>query len=959
MEEPPAQVAEFPLQLYIVRVEKTIELKLSHEADLYSKKAIQTFLCQLQSVLEQMARDPDVGISELDLLTEQDRGHLRALAAPLQASRTRTAPGAIAEWVAQCPGLIALEAPGRTMTYAQFGAAIEEAAARLRAAGMVPGHRVGVFGPRGIEVIVSMTAVLFAGGVLLNLSPDLPDLRRRTMLEEAGVHFLLCCDDSEEARLWTEELSGVTVLRRPAGSGTAASFPIESSPVNDEAYIFFTSGSAGKPKAILGTHAGLGHFLGWQRETFRVGPGDRCAHLTGLSFDVVLRDVYLALTSGATLVIPGETGMADGAAALRWLERAQISIVHTVPSLADLWLLHPPPGLTLSSLRMVFFAGEPLASSLVARWRSAFNTSAELVNLYGPTETTLAKCVYSVPKAPLEGIQPLGRPLPDTQVLLLTSSGGLCAVGEPGEIAIRTPFRTRGYLNLPEETGNRFVPNPFAGDPGDLIYRTGDMGLLRADGLLEFLGRADHQVKIRGVRVEPGEIAAQLRQAPGVAAAAVISYEGRDGAALAAYVVMSEGETRDPARLRDFLRYRLPAAMLPASVVFLDRLPLTANHKLDRQRLPPPEPDSMECEGAYDPPSNALELQLAQIWEDLLGLRPISVTRSFFDLGGHSLLAMRLLMQVEHALDRRIPMADFLAQPTIRNLAASSTSRGDPWAPLVKLWSSESRETLFVFHSGGGTLFNYINLIRQLAPPVQVYGLQARGLDGSEPHSSIDEMAVAYTEQIRRIQPHGAYLLAGHSLGAILAFEVARRLKEDGEELNLVAMFDPPPPGPESTFAEESEEEEDCRLLAGLISALSQFSGDGPAGAAPNLESLSPEGRLQAAIQALRRAGVVPPAEADTLVPNLFRIVKAHTRARRRYWPAPAAVPIVLFKAAGESVQHPFRWTDVSSLPVTVIETPGGHVSMMAEPHVGVLAEKLRSCLSEAVAKKQFNAVAM
>lgn len=950
-EEPPVQGAEFPMELYITRLEATFEFKLLYATRLYSAAAIDALLSQIGAVLEQMVRNPDGRVRDLDLLTEGERAWRPDPTAPLDASRPLTVPAAIVQWIARAPDLPALEAPGRTLTYAQLGAAIESVAAQLRAAGMGPGHRVAVFGPRGIDVVVSMTAVLFAGGVLLNLSPDLPELRRRMMLEETGTHFLLCCDGSEETRRWTSELSGIIVLCASCGGVTAGPSPTEYAAVNDEAYIFFTSGSTGKPKAILGAHAGLGHFLSWQREAFRVAPGDRCAHLTGLSFDVVLRDVFLALTSGATLVIPAEADLAGtGATTLQWLQRERISILHTVPSVADLWLLRPPPGLALPSLRLVFFAGEPLTSSLIARWRAAFYTSTQLVNLYGPTETTLAKCFYRVPEAPLEGIQPLGLPLPQTQILVLTSSRRLCAIGEPGEIAIRTPFRTRGYLNAPEETSRRFIPNPFTGNPGDLVYLTGDTGFLRADGLLEFLGRCDHQVKIRGVRVEPGEVAAMLRQSSGVAAAAVISYEGPAGAALAAYLVMADGEARDPAPLRDFLRQRLPPAMLPSAFVFLDTLPLTANHKLDRQRLPSPLPAVIECEAGYDPPRNALELQLAQIWEDLLGVRPISVTRSFFDLGGHSLLAMRLLMNVEHTLERRIPMADFLAQPTIRNLAASSTSRAEPWPPIIKLWSSEAREILFVMHSGGGTLFNYVNLIRHLAPPVQVYGLQSRGLDGSDPHTGIEEMAAAYAGLMRTVQPHGPYLVAGHSLGGILAFEVARQLTQEGEKVDLAAIFDPPPPGPEPALAEESEQDEETRLLAGLMDTLGRFAGEDGSSAAATLAALPAAARLQAAVEAMRRAGILPPAELHPLILNMLRIVKAHTRARRRYSPVPAAVPITLFKAASQSAQGNFSWADLSTLPAKVIDVPGDHVTMLAEPHVRTLAQKVRECLAEAIA---------
>ena len=257
-----------------------------------------------------------------------------------------------------------------------------------------------------------------------------------------------------------------------------------------------SSGSTGTPKAVLGACRARA-LAALAAADVRDRSGDRCGQLTGLSFDVVLRDIFLPLTSGATLVIPSE-----GEDTLRWLEREEISAFHTVPSVMAAWLSNGAAAVSLPRLKRVFMAGEPLTASLVARWREIC-PNGEIVNLYGPTETTLAKCYYVVPARPRPGIQPLGRTLPQTQALVLTPDRARCGIGEPGEIAIRTPFRTRGYLHAPEENEKRFVVNPFRNDPSDLLYLTGDRGVYDADGLLEFRGRLDHQVKVRGVRVEP------------------------------------------------------------------------------------------------------------------------------------------------------------------------------------------------------------------------------------------------------------------------------------------------------------------------------------------------------------------------------------------------------------------------------------------------------------------------
>ena len=305
---------------------------------------------------------------------------------------------------------------------------------------------------------------------------------------------------------------------------------------DDAACIFFTSGTTGIPKGILGCHKSLSHFLQWQRETFAVGPRDRSAQLTSPSFDVVLRDVFLPLTSGSTLCLPADVDGIGPADLVRWLEGERITLLHTVPALAQFWLDNAPPEVSLPELRLVFFAGEPLTDTLVRRWRKAFVGGAEIINLYGPTEITLAKCFYRVPAEPFPGVQAVGQPLPETQALVVTENCQLCGVSELGEIVLRTPFRSLGYVNVPGRNG--FVRNPFRMAEADWLYRAGDLGRYRPDGTLEILGRRDDQIKIRGVRVEPCEVAATLARHPAVQACTVIpARNSRQETQLVAYVV--------------------------------------------------------------------------------------------------------------------------------------------------------------------------------------------------------------------------------------------------------------------------------------------------------------------------------------------------------------------------------------------------------------------------------------
>ena len=377
---------------------------------------------------------------------------------------------------------------------------------------------------------------------------------------------------------------------------------------DDPAYVFFTSGSSGVRAGRTGRHKSLTHFIDWQRAQFSVTPQDRCAQLTSLTFDVVLRDVFLPLTSGAVLCLP-ESRRQTGADVIAWLDREHVTLLHSVPSLAASWLDQRAEG-SLRTLRHLFLSGEPLTDRLVRRWRDAFPEAGAIVNLYGATKATLAQCFSVVPETPAPGVQPVGVPLPDTQALVLGGERRLCGVGERGEVALRSPFLTLGYLNSPDETRTRFIRNPFREDESDLIYLTGDEGRYRPDGTLDVLGRLDNQVKIRGVRVEPQEIDLHLLQHPSVGASCVVARKGADGeTSLVAYVVPSTADTPSANQLRTFLSRRLPSAMVPSAFVVLPELPLLPNGKIDRQALAGPPPAVVSPQ-AREVPRESVRLSL-------------------------------------------------------------------------------------------------------------------------------------------------------------------------------------------------------------------------------------------------------------------------------------------------------------------------------------------------------------
>jgi thioesterase domain-containing protein len=688
---------------------------------------------------------------------------------------------------------------------------------------------------------------------------------------------------------------------------------------------------------VLGRHKGLSHFLEWQRSTFGVGPRDRSAQLTGVSFDVVLRDLFLPLTSGATVCLPEEGLEVVSPGIPAWLQRSRVTLLHTVPSLARAWLDAAPAGVSLADLRCTFFAGEPLDADLVGRWRADFGVAGEVVNLYGPTETTLAKCAYRVPADPEPGVQPVGMPLPDTQALVLAGSGRLCGVGEPGEICLRTPFRTLGYLEAPGGGAGRFVPNPFRDDPDDVVYRTGDRGFYREDGRLGILGRLDEQVKIGGNRVEPAGRAIVLRGHPEVHAAAVVVREDTPGdKRLVAYVVPAPG--REPAQedLAAFARDRLPEALVPSAFVTLDAIPLTLNGKLDRHALPAPRATRPALRASYVMARNAVELALVQIWEEVLGVRPVGVKDGFFDLGGHSLRVVPLISRMEKRFGRPIPVAALLQAQSVEKVAVLLRQDGPvPASPLLPLQPGGSGLALFCVHPLGGSALCYLPLVRHLGPEQPVYGLDALHLLGTERlYGSLEEMAGAYLEAMRTAQPEGPYLVAGWSFGGLVAFEIARQLAGRGDEIALLALLDTRAPEP----ARADRSRDDFLIITELLGSDLGLTVE-------ELAAMGLDAALSHVVELGKKRQAVPADFDVSTARQMLEIVRMNGRNIAAYEPAPFPGRLTFFQAAEEettpgAAPRAEGWRPLAR-ELDVLVTPGSHRKLVYEPHVRGLAELL------------------
>jgi amino acid adenylation domain-containing protein len=960
--------SKFDLSLYVTEQEQGTTLQLLYNADLFTSERMVEMLQQYHHLLNQIVVEPDNNIASYSLVTPQAQLLLPDPTTPIPQPEYELVTTTFTDWVNSNPELSAVRQSDRTWNYGELGNKSQALARVMLSHGITKGDVVAVYGTPSFGLIASAIAVLLSGGVLLTLDPQLPVERQQLMLQQAQAKYLLYIDNQHQEDQETWQPLTVIYVNKDTGlaiNSLESSYitPLPKISGDDAAYIFFTSGTSGVPKGVLGCHKGLAHFISWQRQTFGINQQDRIAQLTGLSFDVVLRDIFLPLTSGATLCLPAKGDKLEPTKILRYLEREQISVLHTVPSLAQSWLANVPSEVSLHNLRWLFLAGEPLKETLVLQWRDAFPQAGEIVNLYGPTETTLAKCYYQVPSEPSPGVQPVGQTLPETQALVLDANHQLCGIGEPGEIVLRTPFRSLGYINAAQEMRSRFVTNHFANYPGDLLYYTGDRGRYLPNGALEIIGRQDHQVKIRGVRIELGEIEAVLAQHPSVHQTIVTASEER----LVAYIIPTQESTPTIREIRRFLSTKLPQYMVPSSFVFLDKLPLTANGKVDRRALP--QPANVNKLDTFVEPRNQLELQLVQIWSKILKVDKVGVQDNFFDLGGHSLLAPYLMAQIKQQFGKDLSLTSLFQNPTIEQLATILQIDSDDSnsSCLVPIQPNGSKLPFFCLPGAGGEPFYLYHLGRYLGEDQPLYSFQANNLDVSEPATRIKEMASHYIQAMQTVQSQGPYFLGGHSLGSIVAFEMATQLVHQGHQVALLAMIDMPAPTSQNKQTRiERLDWDHARWLIETIKAVEVSLSTNIDISYDTLRSLSVEEQLKLVLQHFKMVNMLPPNAEITQLKNIVQALKANSLSLINYVPQHTYPgQITLLRASEippERMNSKFSdiaqdsamgWDKYYCEPVDVHFVPGNHVTMLAEPHVQVLAERLNVCIQQALFRQR------
>lgn len=769
--------AKFDLYLELDERPDGLIGRFLYSRDVFDPPRINAMIADWTALLEAAAENPQLALKDLPLPSQRMAG-ISGSSVPAKriSYPDLTVPAWFEQQVRKTPDAIALEFNGDTFSYRDLLARVDALASRLCAHGVGPECLVGVMLERSPAMVVTVLAILKAGGAYLPLDPQLPPARLAMLVEDAQPRLVL--SDSAHAQLVPGSSAKTILVDVDDGDDATAGCPTRATP-DGLAYVLFTSGSTGKPKAVEICHSALTNLLAAMRDELQLGGSDVMLAVTTLSFDIAALELYLPLVTGGKLVLAMREDKADPVRLKALVDASAITIMQATPAT---WRALISAGWKGKPELKILCGGEALQPELA---RALTARCGRLWNMYGPTETT----IWSLMHAVRAGEDPvlIGKPIANTSVHILDEHDEPVPPGVAGELYIGGAGVARGYRNEPVLTERKFRSLPAIS--ADRLYRTGDRARMRTDGQFEFLGRVDNQVKIRGYRVGIEEVEAAISAHPNVAAAAVRTFADASGElSLAAFFVPKTPSGNDVATLHAHLERILPAYMIPARCTVAVSLPMTPNGKVDRAKLPLPQEQARSRSELRD----GMERSLAEIWMRLLGLSAVDRNDNFFDLGGHSLLAVMLAAEIRERMNRELPLAELFRAPTIATQAELLRSAHEPgFSHLVPLRAEGAGRPLFVVHGIFGNVLQLRELAGRIRADRPVYALQARGADlRQRPHETMDEMAAAYVDAVRTLQPRGPYALAGYSFGGLVAFEMAARLREAGEDVELLALIE-------------------------------------------------------------------------------------------------------------------------------------------------------------------------
>ncbi|MBH8560937.1 amino acid adenylation domain-containing protein [Nostoc sp. CENA67] len=956
----PEVASNFDLSLYVTEQKHLIQLTLVYNSDLFNADTIATMLLHYQTLLESIVANPEQQISTLPLLTETERYYLKSRgnvvcpSNPLIEFRKQdieqSIPARFQEQVRKYPHKIAVHTKNYHWTYSDLNCHANQVAQAIQKQCTFQADKIALLFEHDAPMVAAILGVLKVGKTYVPLDPNYPSDRVVYILEDSLASVVIT-NNKNLARA-QELIKGIIPLINIddiSFSGDYNEENLEISPDNI-AYILYTSGSTGQPKGVIQNHRNVLHFIRNYTNNLHINEQDGFTLLSSYSFDAAIMDIFAAILNGATLY-PIDIKDEGLTYLSQCLQQQKITIYHSTPTLYRHFISTLTENEQLNNIRLVVLGGEEVVKTDVDLYKQYFSDECIFINGLGPTESTVTLQYFINQQTEItRNTVPVGYPVEETEILLLNEAGQKTDIY--GEIAIRSPYIALGYWQKPNLTQAVFLPDPECASRR--IYRTGDLGRIRPDGSIEFLGRKDFQVKIRGFRIELGEIEAVLSQHPSVHSVVVIARIDTLGEQrLVAYIVPQHDCPTTISELRQFVTTKLPEYMVPSAIVMLESLPLTPNGKVDRRALPAPDLQ-VNRSASFVPPRDTIELQLTQIWSEVLELDWIGLQDNFFEVGGHSLLAVRLMAKIQQQLGKNLPLATLFQAPTIEQLAAILRQDLDSsvWSSLVKIQPSGSKLPFFCVPGAGGNVIYLYDLARHLDPDQPFYGLQAPGLDGGKFYTRVEDIALHYIKEIQTVQPQGPYLLGGHSFGGKVAFEMAIQLQKQGHEVALLAIFDTTAPiinynKPITDDWDDAQWLTQFAKVAELLfkKNLKVFYAD--------LQFLDPDEQFKYLLKQFEIANVLPLGTDIRQFRNWVQVFKAN---RQVDYVSHEVYPnrITLFRSSEMITDEAFGqitsemaedsawgWDKVSAQPVDIHFVPGDHITMMTKPHVQVLAELL------------------
>ena len=918
------------LQLQLSERPEGISGSFTYNTEIFDAATIGRLAGHFQTLIQGVVTNPDQQLSRLPLLGQAERHQLLVEWNSKQTDypADRCVHQLFESQVERTPNATAVVFENERLTYSELNRRANQLAHYLVKLGVGPDVLVGILTERSLDMVVGLLGTLKAGGAYVPLDPAYPRERVGFMLEDSEVPVLL----TQRHLLGSVPQSRAKVVVLDSDWREIAKEEARN-PVNDVgpknlAYVIYTSGSTGKPKGVQIPHRAVVNFLTSMSQKPGMRADDRLLAVTTLCFDIAGLEIYLPLSVGASFEIVSREVSSDGSRLLAKLAKSNPTVMQATPAT---WRMLLEAGWEGNPRLKVLCGGEAISRKLADQ---LLQRVGSLWNMYGPTETTIWSTTAKV--EPGQNAVSIGQPIANTQLFILDKLLQPVPIGVAGELHIGGDGLARGYLHRPELTAEKFIPDPFSPDPEARLYRTGDLVRYLRSGDIEFLGRIDHQIKVRGFRIEMGEIETVLRQHGAVNETVVAVREDTPGnQRLVAYFVPAQESASIASELREFLKSKLPEYMVPSAFVPLKAMPLTPNGKVNRRALPAPDQTDLAPSAKFAAAKDVVESRLIQIWESVLDVRPIGVRHNFFELGGHSLVAVKLMNRVEQAFGKKLPIATLLQAPTIEQLATILRQEG--WTPsassLVPIQTGGSKLPFFCVHGAHGTVVRFHDLARHLGPDQPFYGLQAQGLDGRNScHTRAEEMASHYVKEIRGLQPQGPYLIGGYSFGGMIAFEMAQQLAAQDQE-GVVFLFDTLLP------IRGTVPDQEPASTSSVLLKLFQIP--------------APERRtyLSRVIAAALR-----PVQRWLRIAKLPRqhnkVRKICLQAYKEYMPQPFPGRVILFRSS----QKPLRgvrdphlgWTTYVPRGLEVYDVEGNHENILLEPQVRCVAEQLKICLDEA-----------